>query len=275
MLRLCPAILAASCALAQSITVGVLEVSPDPAEGTVLIPAGRYAEGQWTSQGVKNLPGEWRFWNSSNSGSALRLVSPCKVSDCWTTDFSPANLASTNPKIAGVAVSPATPIDPFEVVAQGSDEYNKIESFVSPILKSREEQTIRERGLTPTEEKAGTPQRISRARIGEATYDHVLLTREIYDPKASDHLCKFYQFVFGAWVRESPAGAPALMSDRTQFDDCNGVDLSYLNPAGALVLDGKTFVVGEEFYYEGAAAVVVRLDQASSRIVARHHWTPD
>jgi hypothetical protein len=271
MLRLGLAILVSSYALAQPLKIGLLIES---SEGAIFVGAGQYSQGRWTRQS-EPLPAQWQLWNQDLHGATLRVLSPCKVEECWITDFPRSAVRPPNPKVIGVTVSPDTAITPFESLTETSRERDKIDALLGPAMQSQLDARAAENGLDPMAGKPGNPQHVSRALIGGQTYYHVLRTTEVYDRKAATHQCQFFRFVFDAWVQALPAGAPRIVTAHSQLDDCYGADLVYFNPAGMLSLDGRTFVVGQELYYEGASAAVVRLDQSSVSLAIRHHWTAD
>lgn len=272
MLRLSLAILASSCAFAQPLSIGLLIES---SEGDILVRAGQYSQGRWTAASTQTLPMQWQLWSQDSHGATVRILSPCKADQCWITDFPRIAVHPPKPKMIGVTVSPDAPISPFESLTESSPELESMNASLTPAIQKQLDARVAENGLKPTATKPGTPQHVSRARIGGQTYYHVLRTTELYDPKAATHQCQFFSFVFGAWVQASAGGAPRILTANSQFDDCYGAKLVYFNPAGMLTLDGKTFVVGEELYYEGATAEVLRLDPSSVSVVIRHHWTAD
>ena len=272
MFRYCLAIIAASCAFGQPLSMGLLIES---SEGNILVRAGQYSQGRWTSGVPQTLPMQWQLWSEDSRGATVRVLSRCKAEECWITDFPRSAAHLPNPKVIGVTVSPDTPISPFEAVKEASSEFEKINAFIEPVIQKQLDARVAENGLAPTAIKPGSPRRVSRALIGGQNYYHVLRTTEVYEAKAATHQCQFFSFVFGAWVQAAPGGALRIITADSQFDDCYGAALVYFDPAGMLTLDGKTFVVGQELYYEGASAEVLRLEQASVSVVNRHHWTAD
>lgn len=299
--------------LASKTGSGVVNNQPDANHFTVsllfpdgsLLPFAEYSEGRWLNPWPKpdsfsdeepNTVADlskpwfaqgkrpsvvWYFWTPDGEPHALKAGKVVKVNThCQTawglrSDPNRGQDGGALPLGIGVALDVKRQVSAVTEVANTSDEWKNIFSFVSPAFGREEEARFTELSsfLAPPPGKERKKVNVTlahvyrgSAEIGGRRLYYFEAQKDYAKPiPANDKSCN--NLFFRGWVTVGAQGDLSLIGTQIGWEDCDHKQAGGRVPLATLSVDGRVYLITYDPSYEGESYSILEWTEAGARLV--------